>query len=102
MSKWQRTLDIKDVWEKASNREVIPQFLASTITKKLEKLKTFNNQYIDYDKEELILNFQDASEDNTLTWDKLDYLLNDLYDWGDISLDEGFGCKKVCWIKTLI
>ena len=30
-----------------------------------------------------------------------DYVMSDLYDWGDTSLDNKFGGVKMCWINTL-
>ena len=43
------------------------------------------------------LEFVDVEENDV---GEFDYLMGELYDCGDISLDNVFGGKKVCWIAT--
>lgn len=99
MSQWQRTLNLINCWKLAKERKITPKQLATSIATRLEKLRPFNDEDINTEKEELIEAFTFFDENET--WDELDYLLNDLYNWGDISLDGKFGGEKVCWIKTI-
>ncbi len=32
--------------------------------------------------------------------EEFDYILDDLYDWGDIALDDNWNGSKMCWINT--
>ena len=100
MSKWQRTLDLKDAWKKAEDREIEAHELAKIIAERLLELKAFKIPDIDREKANLIEELLYLSEDDTITYDDIDDVLNYLYNWGDVSLDEKFGGKKVCWIKT--
>jgi len=100
MSKGQRHLNLQNVWKKASYREIKPHELAKIITKRLEKLKVFNNPVVDEEKEEILSELKDFMEYVDGTFDDLDYILDRIYAWGDTSLDGNFGGKKVCWIKT--
>lgn len=100
MSDWQRTLDIQDSWQKALDFEISYQELAGVIAEKLKALKKFDEEDIEYDKAGLIEDFEIASEDDELEEDGINYLMSNLYDWGDVKLDNKFGGKKVCWVKT--
>lgn len=100
MSNWQRTLNLVDVWKQATAQEVTAQQVATTIANRLEALKDFDNGYVDNIKFELVESFQDFASDESADFDDLDYLLEELYNWADISLDNKFGGKKVCWVKT--
>lgn len=98
MANWQRTLNLSDVWKKAKEREITAKELAIIIiANRLKRLREFNDEEIDMEKEELINRFEFFEEDGS--YNDLDYYLNALYNWGDISLDNIFGGKKVCWIE---
>jgi len=97
MSDWQCKLDLTDVWEKAKNDEIPTHKLAEIIAERLRKLACPNNET--YDERFVIADeFETISTDPDLTKYEFDYVMDMLYDWGDISL--GFG-KRVCWIATL-
>src|SRR5687768_8620018 len=101
MADWQRTLDIVDIWNQAQDEEITPQQLAAIIAKRLDKLQNFHDSVIDGIKSHLIEQFKLLSEnEDTEDEDEFNILMNDLYNWADISLDGKFGGKKVCWIKT--
>ncbi len=103
MADWQRTLDISNSWELVSEGEITYQELAKEIAYKLNLLKPFSNKYdtyIDYRKNELIEEFEILAEEEDDIKDELNYTISCLYDWGDFSLDDKFGGKKVCWIRT--
>jgi hypothetical protein len=99
MSAWQRKLDLKDVWKKAKNDEITSIKLAKEIIKRLEKLPKFNN-WIDAEKESIINKFEEYIEIGDDNDDEFNFIFNDLYDWGDIKLDDKFGGKRVCWVET--
>lgn len=101
MAQWQRKLDLSDVWKKAQNNEITTLELAKELVNRLQKLKKFNN-WVDDETESIIecfVDFIDCAEDNK---DEFDYCMNELYDWGDMKLDENWNGKKVCWINTIM
>lgn len=101
MSDWQRKLDFSSYTEKYDTGELSVQEFAKIIAEKLKGLQKFNNPWIDSKLEEVIWGFEDLAEDYQEEFGESDFnfLLNDLYDWGDTSLDGKFGGKKVCWIQ---
>lgn len=102
---WSRELNIKDVWERAQKHEITPCELAGHISEKLKLIENFEvNEFSDPNcehandvKEELIEYFCDASSDENLTQDNFNYMMQDLWDWGDLVIGKN---KKVCWIRT--
>lgn len=100
MSNWQRTLDIKNSWELVKEYEMSQAELAKEIAEKLKLLKPFKNQDIDWEKEEIIEEFENLADDEDENQEWFNYAMNKLYDWADTSLDGKFGGKKVCWVKT--
>ena len=101
MSDWQRKVDFSAYTEKYDEGELSIQEFAKIVAEKLKGLPTFENEYINTQLEEIIWSFEDLAEDEEEDFgeDNFNYLLSDLYDWGDISLDGKFGGKKVCWIQ---
>lgn len=99
MSDWQRKLDFSAYTEKYNEGELSIQEFAKIVVEKLKCLKKFNNDYVDYKKEEIIEEFLTLAEDEDSEEDEFNYAMQFLYDWGDISLDGKFGGKKVCWIQ---
>lgn len=103
MAQWQRKLDLRDAWKKAKNREITPQELAKIVADRLEKLAPFidgESQDIEFERQNIVECFRDLETDEEATFDTFDYVLRDLYDWGDQALDAGWNGKKVCWIAT--
>ena len=101
MSDWQRKVDFSAYTEKYDEGELSIQWFAKIVAEKLKGLPKFENEYINTQLEEIIWSFEDLAEDEEEDFgeDNFNYLLSDLYDWGDISLDGKFGGKKVCWIQ---
>lgn len=100
MSKWQRTLDLKDAWKKADNREIPTGELAKVISERLLAIQPLGIRDIDDKLIILATEFKFLGDEEDLTFKKFDSIMTLLYDWGDISLDDKFGGKRVCWIKT--
>ena len=101
MSRWQRTLNLNDIWDKAKKREITPQALALEISMRLKNIRPFKEYYIEDEKLEIIEELDDFSLQEDVTFNDFDYIMNRLYDWGDTPLDNKFGGNKVCWIKTI-
>lgn len=101
MSDWRRKLDFSDYTEKYDEGELSIQEFAKIVAEKLKGLRDFDDFGIDCAKDDLIFEFEDIAEDGEGFYgeDEFNYVLNRLYDWGDISLDDKFGGKKVCWIQ---
>ena len=58
MSKWQRTLDLKDIWNKADKKEITTEKLASDILERLSNIKPVGIEYIDEKLITLICEFE--------------------------------------------
>ncbi len=102
MSQWMRTLDISKEWQEAKDGSITPKQLATVIANKLSGLSSLAalNVESDWEKEDLIEAFRDFSPDDSK--DSFDSLMEELYDWADISLDGQYiGKRKVCWIKIM-
>lgn len=100
MANWQRTIDISASWKLAKEYEISYQELAKEILHKLNTLKPFDNEDVEYVKSMLIEEFEILADDEDEDEGWFNYTMEKLYDWGDTKLDNDFGGKKVCWIKT--
>jgi len=114
MAKWQRVLDIKTEWGQASDGKLSCKELAKVIVNRLEKMQPLNAavvagheeayRYAETQRLDLVDQFRayaEDTEDLDADADWFNDLMAQLYDWGDLSLDDKFGGKKVCWIKTV-
>jgi hypothetical protein len=99
MTDWQRTLDVSDVWDQVSDGEISVPAFAGMVATRLKRLKPFADHIVENEKLELVDQFESMSEDSTSDFDDFDLVWNELYEWGDTSLDNRFNGKKVCWIK---
>jgi len=104
MANWQSTLDIQEEWQKTGDGDMSCQELAGIIAKRLKSLKlphvVKSNEIVMEERQELIEEFEGLSEDSSANNNDIDNVMASLYDWGDISLDNDWPHKKVCWIKT--
>jgi hypothetical protein len=105
MAQWQMKLELKDIMQKIRSKEFTLQDGAKEIIKRLEKLRpVVETKFVDYltDFEDVIEDFKVFAEDDSINDEdeEFDYRLSNLYDWGDISLDNEFGGKKMCWINN--
>ena len=85
MANWQRKVDFSAYTEKYNEGELSIQEFAKIVAEKLKTLRKF---------EDLADDEECMGEESTFN-----YLLEDLYNWGDTPLDDKFGGKKVCWIQ---
>lgn len=111
MADWQRTLDIKESWEKAKKDEIPSHILAKEIAEKLRAMPPlaapYSNSpenYINSRADEIAEEFEKIANhgDETDSVDWFNYAMAELYDWADISLDGRFGGKKNCWVRAAI
>jgi hypothetical protein len=101
MSNWQRTLDIKDAWEKALEDEMSYRDLAKVMLDKLQELMPFSDLDIEAEKRDIIDDLEClVNHPDDLCSDDIDDVVERLYGWGDIPLNNNWPPKKVCWIKT--
>lgn len=99
MSDWQCKLDLTDIWNKHPG-EITIQELCKIISDRLSKLVVPEIDEIEYDHLDLCDEFEILSTDKEATVEEFDEIMQDLYDWGDTSLDNEFAGKKICWIAT--
>jgi hypothetical protein len=95
MAKWQRTLDIRDVWDSGD----IP-LVANIAADRLAHLARFDDENLEDEKQNLADELRDLSEDPKATANDFDDVWSRVYDWADRSLDSQWNGRKVCWIKT--
>ena len=96
MANWQRTLDVRDVWD---SEDV--SLIARTAADRLEALKPFTEYNVEDTRLNLVEELRALAEDPDATTQDFDYVWDAVYDWGDTNLDDNLHGKKVCWIKTL-
>jgi len=103
MAEWNSKLDLTDIWDNyVGTGKMSVQELALEISKRLAKLD-INTSHIGIisKRDEICIDFEYFSEDDNASVNEFDYIMEDLYDWGDWRLDNKlFGGKKVCWIAT--
>jgi len=87
------------MWKKCENDKSLFRELAKEIVFKLRLLLPFENS-LDDEKEDLIYEFEEIVNCPECTIEDFDNIMEDLYDWGDIKLDDEWPPAKVCWIGT--
>lgn len=98
MADWQRVLQLKPEWEQAKEGDISIQSLAETVAVLLAKLKPFDDEYINEERDDIVADFNDLAANEDATADDFDDTMNRLYDWADTSLDSSWNGKKVCWV----
>lgn len=101
MADWQRKLELKDIWDKYPD-EMTTQQVAAVVAERLRNLTPFGDEYLDNARDELADEFQALSEDEGTNSDDFNYVMANLYDWGDINMGGAWPHKKCCWISTVI
>jgi len=100
VANWQSVLDLIDVWDRALGKEVSIPDLSRIISERLKVLKPCTVDYVLDEQDGIVDEFMGLYEEDNADPIDFDAVMNRLYDWADQSLDEKFGGKKVCWIKT--
>ncbi|TPM59012.1 hypothetical protein FJ959_09065 [Mesorhizobium sp. B2-2-4] len=107
MANWQRTLKLQPEWRMAQEGEITHQALAGVIAARLAALQPFGEgvgrTMMDFDDErqDIADGFEALSEDDSATREHFDWMMSDLYDWADQSMDSKWNGKKVCWVDTI-
>jgi hypothetical protein len=94
MSQWVRTLDIKTEWDQVADDKLSINELASIIAKKLNRFGLVD----DVELQGIIDDMEMLGEDATI--EDFNCIMENLYDWADTPLDNEFGGKRNCWVKT--
>jgi len=100
MAQWQRKLKLKDVWNDVDDGKMTVQELAGIVANRLEKLKDFGDEDVDFEKQDIVDEFKGLSEDPGADLNDFNNVMCSLYDWADIPLDNEWPGKKVCWVET--
>lgn len=118
MANWAYKVDFKEFYHKYPD-ELSIQEVAEKVVESLNALleeirkepeiaisihRAYRSEFLDLAEEleyEIIPLFEEVLENEDTSEVDFDYAMNDLYDWGDISLDNNFGGVKMCWINTL-
>lgn len=96
MADWQRTLDLTPEWGRALDEEITIEQMARVTADRLEALEPFGGDgVLDYERTDLAEQFRAVSD-----VEDFDGAMEELYDWADTRLDDGFPGKKACWVKT--
>ena len=95
MAQWRRKLKLKDVWNGIGDGKMTPQKLASVVANRLKKLKDFGDEDIDFEKQDIVDEFEGLSEDPEADFDDFDNVMYSLYNWADTPLDNEWPGKKV-------
>jgi len=95
MAQWVHHLRIKDAWKQTQDGSMSIQELAKQIVTQLKAFNIQNDSKLDQIIEDF--EFLDEDADN----DDFDYIMQNLYDWADIPLDNQWNGRKNCWIETL-
>jgi hypothetical protein len=88
MNKWQYTLDVKEAWQKVGEGQDISSFCKILV----KELNLIPDYLKDDELGDLIDYFTSMSEDEDVSIEEFDHVLNDLYNWADTD--------KRLWIGT--
>jgi hypothetical protein len=119
MADWQFKLDFKEFWrdeempvfkkaEKVIERikKLLPEIRGKADgLKHFKALKLFRetlNDMADELENEILPMFEAIVEGENEDEQEFNNALDYLYDWGDASLDNEWGGKKMCWVSTVI
>lgn len=113
MADWQFTLTVEDIWIKSSKEteetDYVPAWFIDELLKRLKvmheeikKSSSIKFRSMGDSLEFIILDIEVLKEPEGIQKDDFNNIWKTLYDWADTSLDNQFGGKKMCWIKTRI
>ena len=97
MSQWVNRLDLKDLWNLREEEKITIQEMGKKIAERIKKMKCYK------DEEETLEPIVDGFECMDEDVEEFDYILAELYDWGDQLVEKGKTWsmdKKMCWIAT--
>jgi hypothetical protein len=103
MANWQRSIKLNPEWQQAKDGEITIQQLAAVLAKRLRTLRPFGESDDDLNekRDEIAEEFEYIAQTATATAEDFDNWMEELFDWGDTSLDQGWPRKKACWVDTI-
>jgi hypothetical protein len=102
MANWQYKINFRDESTGYEDGSVSIQGLAECVNKKILSIKDSVSVRFPDEVEDLLQVaelFSDISMDPDSTVEDFDNALEQLYDWGDTSLDNKWNGRKLCWIE---
>jgi len=82
MAIWKHRLDLKTEWQLRDDGKLTVQELAAKVALKLKKVD-FKDEDINFDRDDIVDEFEGLSEDLTVGVDDFDSVLARLYDFAD-------------------
>lgn len=103
MSRWQRTLDLVDIWADVSENRLPNSKFCAQVAERLAAVIPLTIPEVEDRRKELVVLFNQQGLQSYVSTEVLDDLMDLLYDWGDTPLDARglFQGKRVCWVKTI-
>ncbi len=90
MANWQNTIDISGILH---NDDTTINDKGKELAKRIQEFGHFE-KYRD-PLNDIAMQFEEVE-----SVEEFDYLLDELYDWGDTPLDDNWNGRKMCWINT--
>jgi U3 small nucleolar ribonucleoprotein component len=103
MAKWQRHLELRDVFDEYRADEATIQQVSAKVADRLSKLRPFPGMDDLNDERDLVQDeFEDLSKNEGADIDDFHDAMDRLYDWADTSLGPWDFTKtpKACWVET--
>jgi hypothetical protein len=93
-------LNLGDVWHRPFGDEWTVEQLAQELAKRIRRLPCFRKAHRLHD---WAYSFEEIADefDCVTETDEFDYWMQELYDLGDVKLDNDWNGKKLCWIDTM-
>lgn len=97
MANWQRTLELSDVYH--HDKPICE--LSGIVADRLRKIKVPDDEDALADQqEEIASDFEMLAKDPKATANEFDEIMSELYDWADTPFDDGWPCRRLCWVNT--
>jgi len=94
MSKWMHTINIAQEWKASNEDGSLVYNTADAIATRLERLNIKGDNELD----SIIFEFKVLAQDKNTTYEDFNYIMEELYDWADKSIDGTCTGAKNCWI----
>lgn len=104
MANWQMRLDFsqakRDYQEELITIKQVAQIVVKELNDKLQTAKDIDLELGEELEDDILPYFEEIAEGDEKYYNVHDFdnALEMLYDWADISLDNRFGGKKMCWV----
>lgn len=95
MASWKYILDIKTEWEQCKENKITVQELGKIISKKLIEVSSSMSDDLKYEAEDIAECFNSVED-----VEDFDSLMNDLYDFADTIIVEGWSETRLMWVNT--